>query len=78
MYSEYEDSWSEEEFAKLPDVDPTKIKIELEPKYLNQEVSIRIRATDEKTFKDVMTCLELFKKAFDEEIRQILDDRHEH
>jgi len=58
---------------ELPTVDPTKIKIDIQPRFLEREIFIRLKISDDTNFNNAVKGLEAIKVAFEKEI-QILKD----
>lgn len=57
----------------MPQVDPTKLKVTIEPRFLEREILIRVKVSDDVNFNNTVKGLDLLKAAFDEEMQELKD-----
>lgn len=53
------------------DIDPTKLGITVQPRFLDRQVVITISAPDDKTFNALAKVIDILKDTFNQEIQRL-------
>jgi len=60
---------------EMPQIDPTKLKFTIEPRFLDREIIIRLKVSDDVNFNNTVKGLDILKSAFDAEIQDMKDEQ---
>jgi hypothetical protein len=55
----------------LADVDPTKLGVDVQPRFLDRQIVITVSATDDKTFNALAKVIETMKDILTQELQSI-------
>jgi len=55
----------------VANIDPTKLSVDAQPRFLDRQVIITISAPDDKTFNALAKVVEILKDTFNQELQRL-------